>query len=145
MGSRVKIIPRATVLDLGPSLVLAEHERLMRRKGNECSPPLSLDAEPAPRNEAWRRNFPPNKSQDHFNWRRSMSNRWTGRCLCGAMQYESRGDPLAQLICHCRDCQRASGSAGLPVIVVRATDFAFKGNQLDVHQPEIPQHLRSAP
>jgi hypothetical protein len=155
----------------------------------------------------WRRDFTPNKSQVHFNWRRSMSNPWTGRCLCGAMQYESRGDPLAQLICHCRDCQRASGSAGLPVIVVRTTDFAFKGeiksytktggsgmpttrnfcphcgsllfgtphhapeivtiyagtlddpsrfnaefaqfmferHQLDVHQPEIPQHLRRAP
>jgi hypothetical protein len=50
-----------------------------------------------------------------------------GRCACGAVQYEARGASLAQLICHCRDCQRASGSAGLPVVVVRAAEFSFKG------------------
>ncbi|MBB5496335.1 GFA family protein [Paraburkholderia sp. MM5384-R2] len=57
-----------------------------------------------------------------------MSTPWLGRCLCGAVQYEARGDSLAQLICHCRDCQRASGSAGLPVVVVRAAGFSFKGD-----------------
>jgi hypothetical protein len=56
-----------------------------------------------------------------------MSKPWTGRCLCDAVQYEARGASLAQLICHCRDCQRASGSAGLPVVVVSATEFSFKG------------------
>lgn len=56
-----------------------------------------------------------------------MSNPWTGRCLCGAVHYEARGASLAQLICHCRDCQRSSGSAGVPVVVVSAAEFSFKG------------------
>jgi hypothetical protein len=56
-----------------------------------------------------------------------MANPWLGRCLCGAVQYEAQGAALAHLICHCRDCQRASGSAGLPVVVVNARDFSFKG------------------
>ncbi|WP_429566986.1 GFA family protein [Paraburkholderia sp. JPY419] len=56
-----------------------------------------------------------------------MSTPWTGRCLCGAVQYKAHGDSLAQLICHCSDCQRASGSAGLPVVVVRAASFSFEG------------------
>ncbi|KAA1003761.1 GFA family protein [Paraburkholderia panacisoli] len=56
-----------------------------------------------------------------------MSNSWKGRCLCGAVQYQADGASLAQLICHCRDCQRASGSAGLPVVVVSASAFSFKG------------------
>ncbi|NVH71343.1 GFA family protein [Paraburkholderia sp. JPY432] len=56
-----------------------------------------------------------------------MSTPWTGRCLCGAVQYKAHCDSLAQLICHCRDCQRASGSAGLPVVVVRAASFSFEG------------------
>ncbi|SDR14449.1 hypothetical protein SAMN05445850_2980 [Paraburkholderia tuberum] len=56
-----------------------------------------------------------------------MSTPWMGRCLCGAVQYEARGESLAQLICHCRDRRRASGSAGLPVVVVRAAGFSFKG------------------
>ena len=56
-----------------------------------------------------------------------MLNSWKGRCLCGSVQYEAAGASLAQLICHCRDCQRASGSAGLPVVVVRASEFLFEG------------------
>jgi hypothetical protein len=56
-----------------------------------------------------------------------MSNPWKGRCLCGAVQYRADGASLAQLICHCRDCQRVSGSAGLPVVVVRASEFSFEG------------------
>jgi hypothetical protein len=35
----------------------------------------------------------------------------TGGCLCGAVRYESAGDPVFSLQCHCRDCQRQSGSA----------------------------------
>ena len=56
-----------------------------------------------------------------------MSDHWTGRCLCGAARYEARGASLAQLVCHCRDCQRASGSAGLPVVVVSASAFSCTG------------------
>ena len=72
--------------------------------------------------------LPAGQSQDHFNRKGSMTNPWIGRCLCGAVQYEARGASLAQLVCHCRDCQRVSGSAGLPVIVVRAADFSFKSD-----------------
>lgn len=56
-----------------------------------------------------------------------MSTSWRGRCLCGAVQYRAEGASLAQLICHCRDCQLASGSAGLPVVVVSGSEFSFKG------------------
>jgi hypothetical protein len=34
-----------------------------------------------------------------------------GGCLCGAVRYTFSGDVLLGAICHCRDCQRASGSA----------------------------------
>jgi hypothetical protein len=40
-----------------------------------------------------------------------MASLMTGRCLCGAVAYESSGEPVFALLCHCRDCQRQSGGA----------------------------------
>jgi hypothetical protein len=50
----------------------------------------------------------------------------TGRCACGAVRYECSGDPAFMGNCHCRDCQRASGSAysaniGVPENTVKVT------------------------
>jgi hypothetical protein len=33
-----------------------------------------------------------------------------GRCLCGAITYSISGEPLGMGQCHCKDCQRASGT-----------------------------------
>jgi len=34
-----------------------------------------------------------------------------GGCACGALRYELTADPLIVHACHCRDCQRLTGSA----------------------------------
>ena len=47
----------------------------------------------------------------------------TGGCLCGAVRYESEGDPIFSLQCHCRDCQRSSGTAYIAAMRVPASGF----------------------
>ena len=34
-----------------------------------------------------------------------------GRCLCGAVTYETDAEPISVTYCHCDDCRRTTGSA----------------------------------
>ena len=53
----------------------------------------------------------------------------TGGCACGRVRYECNERPLAQLICHCRDCQRASGSEVGAVMIVPSDRLTFTGTE----------------
>lgn len=57
----------------------------------------------------------------------SEGTRLTGGCLCGAVCYSSPGPVLFSIVCHCRDCQRASGSGGVPVLGVPRPSFSYTG------------------
>ena len=62
-----------------------------------------------------------------------------GRCLCGRVRYESKGEPLFSLLSHCRDCQRQSGSAFIAAMRVPAAGFRItKGEPRFFCQPEMP-------
>src|SRR5262245_61166297 len=50
-----------------------------------------------------------------------------GGCLCGAVRYELRTEPQVMGICHCRDCQKATGSAYFPSIAVPAAALQVSG------------------
>ena len=47
----------------------------------------------------------------------------TGGCLCGAIRYESSGESVFALQCHCRDCQRQSGAAYVAAMRVPSAGF----------------------
>jgi hypothetical protein len=34
----------------------------------------------------------------------------TAQCCCGALNVEAEGEPIAVIACHCRECQRRTGS-----------------------------------
>jgi hypothetical protein len=51
----------------------------------------------------------------------------SGGCACGAIRYEA-GAPTFMLNCHCRDCQRASGGAYAPFVVVPGSSIKIRGD-----------------
>ncbi|MFV0276217.1 MAG: GFA family protein [Parahaliea sp.] len=40
-----------------------------------------------------------------------MHQQRVGACLCGNIQYQCEGEPLTVIQCHCKNCQKQSGSA----------------------------------
>lgn len=53
----------------------------------------------------------------------------TGSCLCGKVAFEVTGTPFKFLYCHCRSCQKSSGS-------VHAANLAFPGGSVRWTQGE---------
>jgi hypothetical protein len=65
-----------------------------------------------------------------------------GRCLCGAVSYSSGADPLFTAVCHCRDCQRQTGTAFSVVVGVPADAFELRG-ELGTHMTVGDDHGRN--
>lgn len=52
-----------------------------------------------------------------------MSTSLTGGCLCGAIRY-TVSQPITELrACHCRDCQKSTGTGGSVNAVVKSADL----------------------
>ena len=47
-----------------------------------------------------------------------------GGCLCGAVRYQTKGEPVRITICHCRFCQRATGGACMVEPIFRPEDVS---------------------
>ncbi len=52
-------------------------------------------------------------------------NKITGGCYCGAIRYESDVPPVEAGMCHCRQCQRWTGSAFHPVVGFPLSGFRY--------------------
>lgn len=46
-----------------------------------------------------------------------------GGCLCGAVRYATVGNPIRVTFCHCRFCQRATGSAYMVEPIFEKANF----------------------
>jgi hypothetical protein len=63
-----------------------------------------------------------------------MPTPFSGGCACGAVRYECSAAPLMTLNCHCRDCQRASGSAFAVVLFVPKAALMLTKGILKYHR-----------
>jgi hypothetical protein len=50
-----------------------------------------------------------------------------GGCLCGKVRYSAPGEPVLTAVCHCRDCQKQTGTSFSVIIGVPSLALAVKG------------------
>jgi len=48
-----------------------------------------------------------------------------GGCLCGAIRYEVKSDPVRVANCHCDDCRKATGSSFATNVFVKEEDLVI--------------------
>ncbi len=48
-----------------------------------------------------------------------------GGCACGAIRYRCEAEPVRTFLCHCRDCQQATGGPFVAAILVPIKAFKF--------------------
>lgn len=51
-----------------------------------------------------------------------------GRCLCGKTTYSADAEPTQTFNCHCKDCQRQTGSAFASAIAIDDSTFQAAGH-----------------
>lgn len=56
-----------------------------------------------------------------------------GGCVCGAIRYAASAEPTRVTYCHCRFCQRATGSAYLVEPIFRKRDIAITRGTLSTY------------
>jgi len=52
----------------------------------------------------------------------------TGGCLCGAVRYQINARPVRMANCHCRTCQKSSGSAFMALMFVPDSALQVTGS-----------------
>ena len=51
----------------------------------------------------------------------------SGGCLCGQVSYSVEGEPVMNFLCHCKNCQKQSGSAFSINLVYPKSQFMHEG------------------
>ncbi|MEM9787598.1 MAG: GFA family protein [Pseudomonadota bacterium] len=65
--------------------------------------------------------------------------RLIGGCYCGALRYESTGEPMLRAQCHCRACQHFAGGAPQYFMLMPAGAFSYtKGSPRKFTRDDLP-------
>jgi len=57
-----------------------------------------------------------------------MSEPVKARCKCGAVQFDSSSPPLIQFVCHCKDCQIATGLPFAGIVFFKRKHVEISGD-----------------
>ena len=51
----------------------------------------------------------------------------SGGCLCGAVSYSAHAEPALVAVCHCKNCQRQTGTAASVIVGLPAASLEVRG------------------
>jgi hypothetical protein len=57
-----------------------------------------------------------------------MAERMTGGCACGRVRFSAEVEPSEAYLCHCRMCQRSSGSISLALVNAKLERVQWSGD-----------------
>jgi hypothetical protein len=60
---------------------------------------------------------------------------YAGKCACGAVRYTLKSEPMIVHCCHCRDCQRQTGSAFVLNALIEADRVEVSGETKPSRMP----------
>ena len=58
-----------------------------------------------------------------------------GGCLCGKVRYSADAEPAFVGVCHCKNCQKGTGTAFAMVVAAAEAGAERAGHAEDVHRP----------
>lgn len=65
----------------------------------------------------------------------------SGGCLCGAVRYVARGEPVRAPICHCQTCQKNTGSPFLAALVFAGGRIEIRGELKSFKAPDVDRRF----
>ena len=63
-----------------------------------------------------------------------MSHQLEGGCLCGAVRFKTSQAPMRTLVCHCRFCQRVTGSSSYAESMFANDAVVFNAGQMGCYE-----------
>jgi hypothetical protein len=63
-----------------------------------------------------------------------MADTHEGGCVCGNVRYRATGEPILATVCHCKFCQKRTGSAFSQPVVFKAEQVEFSGGQRTTYE-----------
>jgi hypothetical protein len=67
------------------------------------------------------------RSPDEGQLREEKMREMTGRCLCGQVRYSATAEPAIVVVCHCKNCQKSTGTAFSVLVGVPKSAISIEG------------------